>query len=281
LIRSRKDVLGLYTALELTRGNPAGIRALLAQLHPAHGNTTLVANSGEGQFLIGQVTHIINERPAYLTFLMPESAACPPLLTELLDELISQAGYLGALNILADAEESHPAFPCLRKVGFSIFGWQSVWKLPAFEGKGGSWQAVASLDEVAVRNLFQLVSPPLVQTAEPLPSGLPKGYLVRGRRGDLTAFARAISGPRGVFLLPIFHPAAENIPDLLRSLRACFPSTSKPIYLAARSHQAWLEPILEDLGAEQVRRCSQLVRYLVNPVFVEAPVKQHALVGSR
>ncbi len=129
--RNQKEVMGLDTALEFTRGNPAGMRAMLAQLHPARGNTTLVASGDDGTVLIGQVTHIINERPAYLTFLMPESAACGPILTDLLDELISQAGYLGAMNIIADAEDDHPAFPCLRKAGFSIYGWQSAWKLPA------------------------------------------------------------------------------------------------------------------------------------------------------
>lgn len=272
--------MGLDTALELTRGNPAGMRAMLAQFHPARGNTTLVASGDDGTQLIGQITHIINERPAYLTFLMPESAACGPILTDLLDELISQAGYLGAMSIIADAEDSHPAYPCLRKAGFSIFGWQSVWKLlPPTKGQIG-WQAVTSRDEVAVRNLFSSVVPPLAQSAEPLPTGLPKGFLVR-RKGELAAFARVLGGPRGNFLLPIFHPSAEDFPELLRGLRASFPATGKPIYLAVRSYQAWLEPMLDDLGAENIRRCSQLVRYLVNPVLAAVPVTQHALAGNR
>ena len=272
--------MGLDTALELTRGNPAGMRAMLAQLHPARGNTTLAARAADGALLIGQVTHIINERPAYLTFLMPESEACGPLLTELLDELISQSGYLGALNILADADDGHPAFPCLRKAGFSVFGWQSVWKMPPHSGEHTNWQTVSSFDEVAVRNLFSAMVPPLAQNAEPLPTGLPKGLIVR-RKGELAAFARLLSGSRGNFLLPLFHPSAEDLPELLRGLRACFPASGKPVYLAVRSYQAWLEPILSDLGAEQIRRSSQLVRYLVNPVLAAVPVKQTALAGNR
>lgn len=280
LIRHQKNVMGLDTALELTRGNPAGVRAMLSQLHPARESTTLVANSDDGSVLLGQVTHIINERPAYLTFLMPESAACGSILIDLLDELISQAGYLGALNILADAEDNHPAFLCLRKAGFSIYGWQSVWKFPPGAGQREPWQAVTSLDDVAVRNLFQLVVPPLVQSAEPLPSDLPKGFLFR-RKGDLAAFARVLTGPRGVFIQPVFHPSAENISDLLCGLRACFLTTGKPVFLAVRSFQAWLEPVLEDLGAESFSRRSQLVRYLVNPLLATARVKQSALVGNR
>ena len=205
--------MGLDTALELTRGNPAGMRAMLAQFHPARGNTTLVATGDDGTVLIGQVTHIINERPAYLTFLMPESAACGPILTDLLDELVSQAGYLGALSIIADAEDDHPAYPCLRKAGFSIFGWQSTWKLPPQRGGQGTWQPVTARDEVAVRNLFGSVIPPLAQSAEPLPTGLPKGFLLR-RKGELAAFARVLSGPRGFFLLPVFHPSDEDVTEL-------------------------------------------------------------------
>jgi hypothetical protein len=273
-------VLGLDTALELTRGNPAGMRAMVAQLHPARGNTTLVAAGDDGTVLIGQVTHIINERPAYLTFLMPESATCGPILTDLLDELISQAGYLGAMSIIADAEDNHPAFGCLRKAGFSIFGWQSAWKLPAPTKEQSAWQAVASRDEVAVRNLFSSVVPPMAQSAEPLPTGLPKGFIIR-HKGELAAFARVLSGARGIFLLPVFHPSAEDIPEMLSGLRVCFPAARKPVYLAVRSFQAWLEPMLEDLGAENIRRRSQLVRYLVNPVLVAVPVTQHALAGNR
>jgi hypothetical protein len=280
LIRHQKDVMGLDTAQELTRGNPAGVRAMLSQLHPARENATLVANSDDGSVLLGQVTHIINERPAYLTFLMPESAACGAVLIDLLDELVGQAGYLGALNILADAEDNHPAFPCLRRAGFSIYGWQSVWKFPVCAGQREPWQAVTPLDNIAVRNLFQLVVPPLVQSAEPLPSSLPKGFLFR-RKGDLAAFARVLTGPRGVFIQPVFHPSAENISDLLCGLRRSFPASSKPVFLAVRSFQAWLEPVLEDLGAESINRRSQLVRYLVNPLLASAQVKQSALVGNR
>ena len=271
--------MGLDTALELTRGNPAGMRAMLAQFHPARGNTTLVATGDDGTVLIGQVTHIINERPAYLTFLMPESAACGPILTDLLDELVSQAGYLGALSIIADAEDDHPAYPCLRKAGFSIFGWQSTWKLPPQRGGQGAWQPITARDEVAVRNLFGSVIPPLVQSAEPLPTGLPKGFLLR-RKGELAAFARVLSGPRGVFLLPVFLPSDEDVTDMLRGLRACFPGSSKPVHLAVRSFQAWLEPALEGIGAECMNRRSQLVRYLVNPVLAAVPIKKHALAGN-
>lgn len=280
LVRYQKEVMGLDTALELTRGNPAGVRAMLTQLHPARGNTTLVATGDDGSVLIGQITHIINERPAYLTFLMPESTACGPILTDLLDELISQAGYLGAMSIIADAEDNHPAIGCLRKAGFSIFGWQSVWKLPQPTKEQAGWQGVTSRDEAAIRNLFSSVVPPLAQSAEPLPTGTPKGLLVR-RKGELTAFARVLSGPRGNILQPVFHPSAEDIPGLLRGLRESFPATGKPVYLAVRSFQAWLEPMLEELGAEQIRHHSQLVRYLVNPVLTNVPVQQHALAGNR
>jgi hypothetical protein len=230
LIRHQKNVMGLDTALELTRGNPAGVRAMLSQLHPARESTTLVANSDDGSVLLGQVTHIINERPAYLTFLMPESAACGSILIDLLDELISQAGYLGALNILADAEDNHPAFPCLRKAGFSIYGWQSVWKFPPGAGQREPWQAVTSLDDVAVRNLFQLVVPPLVQSAEPLPSDLPKGFLFR-RKGDLAAFARVLTDPEVCSSNLFFTP-------LLKISPICFVDCA-PVSLQPANLSSW------------------------------------------
>jgi hypothetical protein len=108
---------------------------------------------------------------------------------------------------------------------------------------------------------------------------MPKGFLLR-RKGDLAAFARVLSGPRGVFLLPVFLPSDEDVTEMLRGLRACFPGTGKPVYLAVRSFQAWLEPAIEDFGADCVNRRSQLVRYLVNPVLASVPIKKHALAGN-
>jgi len=37
---------------------------------------------------------------------------------------------MGALNLLADITETHPAFELLRKHGFSVYSWENVWKLP-------------------------------------------------------------------------------------------------------------------------------------------------------
>lgn len=267
LVRYKDQVLSLDSALSFSQGNPAGPAALLTLLHPAKGSYTGVVTADSSQPpLLGQVVHRVKERAARLTFLMPEDAACPPQLTYLLDELICQTGEMGALNLLADIDESHPAFTCLRQAGFSVYGWQAVWKLPSScEAGKDEWTKATPIDEIPIRNLMQSIIPPLIQTAEPVQTGHLNGWLIR-REGDVVAYVQVIEGPAGIFLRPVFHPMVEDVRGLICALPRHYSQNGRSLYLAVQSYHAWLEGILAEIGAENKIRSAMLVKYLVNPV---------------
>lgn len=216
--------------------------------------------------MFGQVQHTLGERSARLTYLLPESASLSPAMVELVEGLSTIAGQMSAFNLLAEVDENAAVFESLRTAGFSVYGWQRIWKmqLPAPEQKqhGGHWQPAVVKDEIPIRSLFQSLVPPLVQAAEPLTSRRPDGLVYRNE-GELLAYVEVMSGPRGIYLHPLIHPAAEDVENLLKNLaKNLYSSMHRPVYLAVRSYQAWLETALEQLEASCTPRQALMIKRL-------------------
>ncbi len=265
LYRFRHRVLCTDSAQVLTRGSPLGPLAMLTHLDPTRGIFTGVCPARDGAApLIGQMTYTPGVRPARISFLMPFDDLDHPALPDLLDALAETAGSWGAVNLLAEVEEDNPALDPIRHAGFGVYGWQSIWQFqPNGDGRAAeAWQPAAGADEVAVRSLYQLLVPPLVQSAEPFP-GHSAQRLVYRQEGDILAYADAAYGPQGIYLQPVVHPAVEDPYGLLAGLVARQPSLpQRPIYVAARSYQAWLEPALKRLNGSVSPRRALLVRHL-------------------
>jgi hypothetical protein len=251
----------------LTRGNPVGVMAAVAQLHPNRGSFTGIATSDRGEpNLIGQMTYTTGNRSARLSFVAPARAAVSPPLVALLEGLAWHAGEWGAYHLLGEVDELSPAFEPLRRAGFSVYAWQRIWKLelPAGgepDGHKSAWQPVTSLDEIAVRSLYQNLVPPLVQSAEPLPNRRLRGLAFR-QNNEIMAYVEWVQGPRGLFLHPVVHPDLTEYGELMRSLVRSLPLLGRPAYLAVRSYQSWLENALADLPATATPRHALLVKHL-------------------
>jgi hypothetical protein len=261
----REDILCLDSALALTRGSPVGMSAALAQLRPTRGNFTGVASGDDGRpSLFGQMNYTAGNRSARLAFVAPGREAASPLLTGLLEGLAYQAGEWGAFHLLGEVDELSPAFEALRKSGFSVYAWQRIWKVkpaPADGNPQSAWQPVSATDEIAVRSLYQNLVPPLVQSAEPLPNRRLRGLAYRHKQ-EIMGYADWVQGPRGLFLHPVVHPDLTEHSELLRSLVHSLPLMGRPVYLAVRSYQSWLETALADLPAESSPRHALLVKHL-------------------
>ncbi|GAP13085.1 hypothetical protein LARV_00827 [Longilinea arvoryzae] len=239
---------------------------MLTRLRPTNEFFTAVAPSSDGTTaLIGQVFYHGGEKSARLSYLLPLGQFPSPALTALVEALAWQAGEWGAFHLLAEVEERSPAFEGLRAAGFSTYARQRVWRIDAplpDQPVPNHWHAAAGIDEHAVRNLHNLVIPPLVQAAEPLNLHLSHGMIFH-RGGELAAYVEVIGGPNGVYLRPLIHPDVEETPTLLTSLiTRLHPTPKRPVYVAVRSYEAWLEPPLEDLGASVGPRQALLVRHL-------------------
>ncbi len=260
-------MLSLDTAVRLTRGNPAGLAAGLSLLNPDQGSYTAVCRRPQdGAAMVGQVVHTPGERPASLTFALPAGGNAEDCLPGLLDGLAAQAGAMGAYSLLADLPENDPALPTLRRAGFGVYARQRVWKLPDMpadaNGESGLWRAYTPADEWAVRSLYLSLAPPLVQGAEPFLSRSLHGQV--HRNGDtLLSFAEIQRGPRGIYLQTHIHPEVDHVPELLINLFKRLPRLGRPVYMAVRSYQVWLETIMEEMGAEAGPRHTLLVKYLI------------------
>ena len=257
LSRYRRDVLPLYSARILTSGNPLGAMAMLSYLNPRRYIYTAIA-SENGDSLMGQVILKGDETSARLTFLAPTENV-NGLTLSLLDHLTTQAGEWGAFHLLAEVDENSSIFRSLRLVGFAMYAWQRVWKLPKLENpdKKKSWREVEEADWPAIQSLHGQIIPALIQPVDALPKQA--SGLVCRPEGNLLAYVAVNSGPAGVWVQPLFPPDSGCGPERLAGLSGW---GNRPVYVCVRSYQAWLETVLEDLGAEAAPRQAVMVRRL-------------------
>lgn len=277
-------MLCLNYALELTRGNPLGLSMALSHLDLNAGVSTGVAKSENGKSpLAGQVIYNMGDRSAQMTFLLPDNSADLSEHGIMLDYLAQKAGEMGALNLLADIAETHPAFELLRKHGFSVYCWENVWKLPSAVPPAvhfkDLWKEEKSTDEPAIRNLYQTVVPPLVQTAEPFTPGNNHKLIYR-QQEEIMGFIDTLSGPNGFYLRPVIHPSVEDIRGLLGDLILSLSSLGKPVYFQVRSYQSWIADALEDLDAKSSPRRAVLVKHLAVPILSQNGVLLRKRVES-
>lgn len=266
LYRYRHQIACLDNDLALTRGSPLGFWVVLRHLRLEQNHFTAVLQPRDGSpALIGQVSAHGSDGVARLTFLMPTAAAEMPSLPALMDELVRRAAAHGALALVATVDEDSALFEGLRRCGFAIYGWQRIWRLAAplpSLADLGAWLPVTALDEFAIRSLYQALTPPLVQRAEPF-EGRSLTGMVYQQGGEILAYMEAVFGPRGISLYPLFHPDVRDPARVLHAyLNTLHFSLGRPVYLTVRSYQSWLEGALQSLQAEMVRQQVLLVRHM-------------------
>ena len=272
LSRYRRDMLSLDTARLLTRGNPLSAVALLSYLDPRRHIYTAVA-SDDGVSLMGQITLREEETSARLTFLAP-AQDINGLTGPLLDHLVIQAGEWGAFHLLTEVDEDSPAFRLLRQAGFAMYAWQRIWKLPVSDpedAKKDMWRQAAETDWPAVQSLYGQIVPALLHPVETLPKQV-MGLVCRPE-GNLQAYVAVNSGPKGIWIQPIVPPDSDCVSEQLAALTSAMAGVrDRPMYVCVRSYQAWLESILEDLGAQAGPRQAVMVRRLAKLQKVEEKI---------
>jgi hypothetical protein len=265
LSRYSQDVLSLYSARFLTRGNPLNTTALLSFLRPHRNLYTAIATEN-GDSLVGQIALTNEGTTARLVFLAP-SAHLGTLALPLLDHLSKQAGEWGALYLLAEVDEDSPAFPLLRQAGFSMYAWQRAWKLPSplLQTDPSAWRPAQETDWPAVQSLHGQIVPTLLHVIEELPRQA-SGLVCTGE-GGLQAYTSLVTGPLGVWIQPLVLPDSTYFPlQLLALVRKNARWRQRTVIVCVRSYQAWLEAPLAELGAEAGPRQAVMVKRLAKPV---------------
>jgi hypothetical protein len=264
IYRFRDEAIGLDTARTLTRGNPLGAVRLLAYMNPARHVYGAIAN-GEHDSVLGGIIHSQDDTFAKLLYLAPLSNLGHPELPALIENLSAQAGMWGAFHVLAEVDEVGDAFVPLRRSGFSVYAWQRMWDVSevAESDSRSDWMRVRSVNLPAVQSLYHQIVPPLLQPMEPQPK-VPLGWM---SNHEVKCYVSVMYGAYGIVLTPLIHPEANDVSAQLASLVGTLPDRrNRPVYVCVRSYQAWLEPVLADLGAKSGQRQAVMVKHLAHLV---------------
>ncbi len=268
-----------------------------------YGSYTGVANPGKGSTpLIGQVHFNFGHNSARLSFLAPDFALENHALVALLDHLAWESGSRGSLRMVAEIDETKDIFECFRLSGFNVYTRQQIWKIPnPSDGNISTnvdWRPLQSIDQHAVQNLYHAVVPPLIQSAEGLNKRPIQGFGFQ-QNDEILAFIEVNEGPNGIFLSPVVHPNLRQPKELLSGMLQQIPKTSgRPVYLAVRDYQSWLNDAAEQLNGESSDRKVLMVKHLARQQRVPvtsairkvleqhsaeptAPIIQHSQINKR
>ena len=260
----RDEAVELDATRTLTRGNPLGAVGLLSYINPSQHVYSVIAN-GEKKSVLGGITHANGETFAKLYYIAPSSQIDHPDLPALIENLIEQAGMWGAFHVLAEVDETNDAFISLRNSGFSVYAWQRMWDVSEITGSNSksSWTRVNSVHAPSVQSLYQQIVPPLLHPIEPQPKASGGWMCNEGEK----CYVSMSHGSQGIVLTPLIHPEATDVSKKLSALLSNLPDRrNRPVYICVRSYQAWLEPVLADLGAKATERQAVMVKHLVHMV---------------
>lgn len=274
ILKVRNNGLCLDSQLAYTRGRSTFQTTVFDLLTPGRSTTTLVARPSNKKEppAMGQIMHRMGDPQARLTFLGPEELISTTHGLAILDELGQAAGERGAHHLIAEVDETHPVFERLRNSGFAIYARQRVWRLDEIpnldQSTNAAWRPAKSSDEPAISHLYINIVPALVQQVEQPPS-LSRGDLAHSLEGDVLGYLDIERGPRGVWVQPYLHPAAENLDELLSGFLASYSdSRGRSLYFAVRSYEGWVGHGLERLGftvcsdqAVMVKRLAAVIRH--------------------
>jgi len=260
----RDEAVGLDISRTLTRGNPLGAMGLFSYVNPSRHIYSAIAN-GEDDTILGGIIHTRDETFAKLYYLAPSSQLDHPELPDLIENLSEHAGTWGAFHVLAEVNERNGAFVSLRRSGFSVYAWQRMWDVSniAESDSKSVWTRVRSVHLPTVQSLYHQIVPPLLHPVEPQPKAAVGWMCNEGAK----CYVSVSHGTHGIVLTPLIHPEATDVSKKLSGLISHLPDRrNRPIYICVRSYQAWLEPVLADLGAQAAERQAVMVKHLVHMV---------------
>ena len=280
--RYRKKGLDLDSIPMLTWGpGVLSAGAMLSAFSSLTGVFTYLIEKRDEAALIGQVLHHQDSPFAQLTFLAPIDQVPSNELSILLDQLIAQVSARGAHSIIAEVEESGPAFEALREAGFSIYARQGIWRFrrgKSSEKTNHNWRHAEEIDALSVKLLCGSLVPGIIQQVEPAPWNRLKG-LVHYEQGELRAYVDLRKGPQGLWLQPFVHFDAQSFQQSFEQIvNELSPSRKRPLYVRIRSYQDQLEEMLKEMGAAMGPR--QAVRVKRTDLRIKAKHRQAIIEGN-
>ena len=207
----------------------------------------------------------------------------------LLEQLVIESGRCGVHNLVAEASESGPELPVLRRSGFAVYTRQDIWiadQSPEDETVN-VLRPHEALDDWDIQVLYANIVPGLIQSVEPsFPLDQGHDWVLR-EEDELAAFVHVRKGTVANWMRLLIHPNAHTMPrDIIRSaLQVAEPTPQRPVYCCVRRYQSWLQTSLENAGFRQWGSQAVLVKHIVQhvkprPVVMQRAMEPQAVPGS-
>jgi len=216
-----------------------------------------------GVSAMGQAS--LSGRGARLNWLLSTQKTGSDPLPELIEHMGLEAGARGAHFMTAGARVDDCLFETLRRSGFCMYCWQTIWKIqPDLSGEklddSMLWRQAATSDAIRIDALQRKILAPAVKSVTEFAGvHLPDLLLEDGE--EVLGYAY-ISRSNGIGLIkPFFKHDLENPEKAIQCLISQFLPDAKIVYLAQTSDQSWLTDYLTDVGTPAVPREELLVKH--------------------
>lgn len=277
LYRYRAEVVSLDSSRLLTRGNPLGAAGFMSYFNLARHVYTAVLQE-DGVSILGGVIQSNRDSFAHLVYVAPASKLDHPGLPEVIEHLCAEAGKWGAFHVIAEVEEDSKVFPALRKAGFMVYARQRIWDVShvVLSENPRGWLRIKSIDLPDLQSLHNQIVPPLLHPVEQVPRKATGMICAENSR----CYVNISYGSQGIFIMPLIHPDVDDVENKLIGLLNELPDRrARPVYMCVRSYQAWLEPVLEEMGGTASLQQAVMVKHLARPIKEEQLVRSTQPAG--
>jgi hypothetical protein len=216
-----------------------------------------------GVHAIGQAG--INGKSARLNWLLSIEKTGKDPLPELIDHMGYEAGLRGAKFITAAAKVDDCLFETLRRSGYCIYGWQTVWEIQTEITNSKKdyqldWRRSTSTDVIEIEKLQRKLLAPSVQSVTDFASVYLPDYVLQ-ENGHLMGYAYCRQFNSTILIKPflrIEHPEAlEAVTQLIQTIGG----EPKRLLLIQTSDQSWMTELLIEIGKQLTPREELMVKH--------------------
>lgn len=212
---------------------------------------------------IGQAS--LSGKGARLNWLLSTQKTGFDPLPELLEHIGLEAGARGARFISASARVDGCLFEILRRAGFCIYGWQSVWKIDNRQSKPlvncpYNWRSTSEKDAPAIETLQRKLLAPAVQSVTEFASTRLPNFVLEGDAG-VQGYAYIERANELALIKPFFKVETTVVDEALRQLMGEFLGGASSVLLLQTSDQVWLTQTLLGMGLQVMPREELLVKH--------------------
>ncbi|MCJ7518396.1 MAG: hypothetical protein MUO42_01820 [Anaerolineaceae bacterium] len=234
-------------------------------------------------YAFGQVA--LENQGARLNWLLPVGFAESDPLPELLDNLAMEAGLRGAKFVAASARVDDCLYETLRRAGYCLCGWQSIWELPqsilnSTQSRRISWGRPDPIDAIDLTLLQRKLLSPATQSVTTFATqNLPDFALKID--GALKGYVRVNCFNNKVLIAPVLMKTSDALESILSALLTEYFPSADALYLLQTADTGWLTGDLEKIGARFTPREELLVKHFAAMLKLPSAELNHSASSHR